>query len=158
MGLRIYKILFELRGNNKTINSIESRPSSNSSFATEAVLEDKLADFWPDFPCLYDVRSPDFKNRELWEKALEELAEKLGTTCKFKFYLFDRPIGRFTCEGSCSTCWISCANTSSAENCTTGHRKLEETAYAHSHKYSSAELTAQVCAGHNTFAIHWKSM
>ena len=35
--------------------------SNNSSIATEAVLEDKLADFWPDFPCLYDVRSSDFK-------------------------------------------------------------------------------------------------
>ena len=27
------------------------------------MLEDKIADIWPDYPCLYDVRSRDFKNR-----------------------------------------------------------------------------------------------
>ena len=27
----------------------------NSSIVAEAVLEDKLADFWADYPCLYDV-------------------------------------------------------------------------------------------------------
>ena len=62
---------------------ITSKMANNCSIVSEAVLEDKLADFWPDFPCLYDVRSSDFKNRELRDKALQELAEKLGTTCKF---------------------------------------------------------------------------
>ena len=42
----------------------------------------QLADLWPDYPCLYDVRCPEFKNRELRDKAFQELAEKLGTTCK----------------------------------------------------------------------------
>ena len=45
-------------------------------------IQDKLADLWPDYPCLYDVRCPEFKNRELRDKAFQELAEKLGTTCK----------------------------------------------------------------------------
>ena len=54
--------------------------TNKSCIVTEAVLEDKLADFWPDYPCLYDVRSSDFKNRELRDKALQELAGKLGTT------------------------------------------------------------------------------
>ena len=48
----------------------------------EAILEDKLADIWPDYPCLYDVRCPEFKNRDLRDKAFQEMAEKLGTTCK----------------------------------------------------------------------------
>ena len=65
--------------------------ANNSSIVTEALLEDKLADFWPDFPCLYDVRCSDFKNRELRDKALQELAEKLGTTCKL---IFDLMAGR----------------------------------------------------------------
>ena len=56
--------------------------AENSSIVAEAVLEDKLADFWPDYRCLYDVRCPEFKNRELRDKAFQELAEKLGTTCK----------------------------------------------------------------------------
>ena len=27
----------------------------------EAMLEDKLADIWPDYSCLYDVRCPEFQ-------------------------------------------------------------------------------------------------
>ena len=30
----------------------------------DIMLEDKIADLWPDYPCLYDVKSPDFKNIE----------------------------------------------------------------------------------------------
>ncbi|CAH3031652.1 unnamed protein product, partial [Pocillopora meandrina] len=51
--------------------------AANNSIVADAVLEDKLADLWPD-----DVRCPEFKNRELRDKAFQELAEKLGTTCK----------------------------------------------------------------------------
>ena len=53
--------------------------AANNSIVADAVLEDKLADLWPDYPCLYDVRCPEFKNRELRDKAFQE---KLGTTCK----------------------------------------------------------------------------
>ena len=42
------------------------------------MLEDQIADIWPDYPCLYDVRSPDFKNRELRDNSIQEIAEKLG--------------------------------------------------------------------------------
>ena len=56
--------------------------ASSSVLVAEAILEDKLADIWPDYPCLYDVRSADFRNRDLREKALQEMAEKLETTCK----------------------------------------------------------------------------
>ena len=65
--------------------------ANNSSLVTEALLEDKVADFRPDFSCLYDVRCSDLKNRELRDKALQELAEKLGTTCKL---IFDLMAGR----------------------------------------------------------------
>ena len=61
---------------------IEVKMAANNSIVADAVLEDKLADLWPDYPCLYDVRCPEFKNRELRDKAFQELAEKLGTTCK----------------------------------------------------------------------------
>ena len=43
-----------------------------------ASLEDKLVDLWPDYPCLYDVRSADFRNRDKRESAFEEIAEKLS--------------------------------------------------------------------------------
>ena len=46
---------------------------ANRPIVAEAVLEDKLADFWPNYPCLYDVKSPEFKNQELRDKAFKEL-------------------------------------------------------------------------------------
>ncbi len=59
--------------------------SERTSIIAEAVLEDKLADFWPDYPCLYDVWCPEFKNRELRDKAFQDLAKKHGTTCKKEY-------------------------------------------------------------------------
>ena len=51
--------------------------------AVEAMLEDQIADIWPDYACLYDVRSPEFKNRDLRDRAIQEMAEKLGKTFNF---------------------------------------------------------------------------
>ena len=53
-----------------------------SELVVDAILDDKIADLWPDYPCLYNVRSPDFKNREIREKAFEDIAEKLQKTGK----------------------------------------------------------------------------
>ena len=72
--------------------------AANNSIVADAVLEDKLADLWPDYPCLYDVRCPEFKNRELRDKAFQELAEKLGTTCKI-ILSFQYRIGERTTSG-----------------------------------------------------------
>ncbi|XP_028410489.1 uncharacterized protein LOC114542944 [Dendronephthya gigantea] len=47
------------------------------------MLEDQIADIWPEYPCLYDVRCPDFKNRELLEHSFKEIAEKLGQTVEW---------------------------------------------------------------------------
>ena len=47
---------------------------------SDVLFEDHLVDMWPQYPCLYDVRSSDLKNRDSREKALEEIAEKLGQT------------------------------------------------------------------------------
>jgi hypothetical protein len=46
----------------------------------EVLLEDKLVEIWPDYPCLYDVRSVDFKNRDMRQQAFEEMAKKLNQT------------------------------------------------------------------------------
>ena len=64
--------------NNMADSEHTSEP--RSELVTEAVLEDKLVDIWPEYPCLYDVRSSDFKNRDLRDNALQEMAEKLGQT------------------------------------------------------------------------------
>ena len=52
----------------------------NSELVSEVILEDQLVDIWPQYPCLYDVRSSEFKNRDARDKALQEIAEKLGQT------------------------------------------------------------------------------
>ena len=36
-----------------------------------ALIEDKFATIWPDYPCLCDVRSIDFRNRDLHQQAIE---------------------------------------------------------------------------------------
>ena len=40
----------------------------------------QLINLYETFPCLYDVRSKDHKNRDMRDKDLVEIAAKLGTT------------------------------------------------------------------------------
>lgn len=54
--------------------------AAQSELVAEAILEDKLVDLWQEYPCLYDVRSVEFKNRDKRECAFSEIAEKLGQT------------------------------------------------------------------------------
>ena len=56
--------------------------ASETSVMNEYISEDKLVDLWPNFPCLFDVRSPDFKNRDKRLKALEEIGKELNQTSK----------------------------------------------------------------------------
>ena len=72
-----------------------------SQLLANVLLEDKIADIWPEYPCLYDVRSPDFKNRDMREMAYLEIAEKLDKSGKayvaniqnlLKQYLLQYPI------------------------------------------------------------------
>ena len=49
----------------------------------DIMLEDKIADLWLDYPCLYDVKSPDFKNKDLRERSFQDIAEKVGKSGKF---------------------------------------------------------------------------
>ena len=44
---------------------------SNDVLVSDALLEDKFVTIWPDYPCSYDVRSVDFRNRDLLQKAME---------------------------------------------------------------------------------------
>ena len=60
----------------------ENKLAGQTELVADAILDDKIVDLSPDYPCLYDLRSPDFKNREIREKAFEEIAEKLQKTGK----------------------------------------------------------------------------
>ena len=53
-----------------------------SQLLADLRLEDKIADIWPEYSCLYDVRSPDFKNRDMREMAYLEIAEKFDKSGK----------------------------------------------------------------------------
>ena len=46
---------------------------SNDVLVSDALLEDKFVTIWPDNPCVYDVRSVDFRNRDLLQKAMEAI-------------------------------------------------------------------------------------
>ena len=35
--------------------------ASNSAIVAEVMMEDKLADIWPDYSCVYDVRCPEIQ-------------------------------------------------------------------------------------------------
>ena len=56
-----------------------------SQLLADVLLEDKIAEIWPEYLCLYDVRLPDFKNRDMREKAYHEIAEKVEKSGKKEF-------------------------------------------------------------------------
>ena len=59
---------------------IKMAARQENDMVNEVLLEDKLVEIWPDYPCLYDVRSVDFKNRDMRQQAFEEMAKKLNQT------------------------------------------------------------------------------
>ena len=60
-----------------------SKLEMTETLLSEIMLEEKLVELWPDYGCLYDVRSPDFKNRDKRQVAIEEIATKLSF---FRFF------------------------------------------------------------------------
>ncbi len=72
---------------------LKMEASTSSAVIPEAVLEDKIADFRPDYPCLLcDVRSADFKNRELREIAVVNIAVKRRTSDMFYINIETMPM------------------------------------------------------------------
>ena len=61
-------------------NMTESKMAANSEVVHEYMLEDKIVDIWPNFPCLLDVLSPDFKDRDKRQNALESIAKEVNQT------------------------------------------------------------------------------
>ena len=67
---------------------------SNDVLVSDALLEYKFVTIWPDYPCLYDVRSVDFRNRDLLQKAMEAIGEQLDQTsiskisCRFQHIIY----------------------------------------------------------------------
>ena len=53
---------------------------SNDVLVSDALPEDKFVTIWPDYRCLYDVRSVDFRNRDLRQQAMEAISEQLDHT------------------------------------------------------------------------------
>ena len=57
--------------------------ASNDVLVSDALLEDKFVTIWPDYPCLYDIRSVDFRNRDLRQQAMEAIGEQLDRTITY---------------------------------------------------------------------------
>ena len=53
-----------------------SEMATTYDIVNEVLLEDKLVQMWPDYPCLYDVGAASFKNRDVRQLAMEEIANK----------------------------------------------------------------------------------
>ena len=51
-----------------------------SEVVNEYILDDNIVNLWPNYPCLFDSRSPDLKNRDKRQKAHKEIAKKLDQT------------------------------------------------------------------------------
>ena len=72
--------------------------ASNDVLVSDALLEDKFVTIWPDYQCFYDVRSVDFRNRDLRQQAMESIGEQLDQTsisimsCRLQ-YVFTPVIG-----------------------------------------------------------------
>ena len=73
--------------------------ASNDVLVSDArQLEDKFVTIWPDYQCLYDVRSVDFRNRDLRQQSMEAIGDQLDEasiskmSCRFQ-YLSTRVIG-----------------------------------------------------------------
>ena len=67
-----------MRATSRTIKNNMADQNQTHELVSDVLFEDHLVDMWPQHPCLYDVSSSDIKNRDSGEKALEEIAEKLG--------------------------------------------------------------------------------
>ena len=73
--------------------------------ADETVLEDivaegKLSDIWPKYPCLYDVRSRDFRHRNKREKAIADMFQKLERTTELYIKRLEQELYCSTLRGS----------------------------------------------------------
>ena len=52
--------------------------NESNPLVSDALAEEKLVEMWPDYLCLFDVRSPEFKDRDKRQKALEEIAKEIN--------------------------------------------------------------------------------
>ena len=74
------------------------------SVVNEAILEDKLVDLWPDYSCLYDVSSQNFKKQRYERRRNGRNCEKVGRTVRIRGYnktlLLHLVVRHFECRAS----------------------------------------------------------
>ena len=57
-----------MRATSRTIKNNMVDQNQTHELVSDVLFEDHLVDTWPQHPCLYDVRSSGFKNRDFREK------------------------------------------------------------------------------------------
>jgi len=55
----------------RSVYGISERATTHD-IVNDVLLKDRLVQMWPDYPCLYDVRTIPFKSRNVRQLAMEE--------------------------------------------------------------------------------------
>ncbi len=63
---------------NNSARNFYDKMAETNEYVIETLLEEKLLDLWPDYPCLYDIRSPTFEDRGKREDAIMDITIKLN--------------------------------------------------------------------------------
>ena len=82
--------------------------ASTDVLVSDALLEDTFVPILPDYQCLYDVQSVDFRNRDVRQQSMEAIVDQLDETSISKmscrFHYLSTPV-----IGSPRVSW-NCAN------------------------------------------------
>ena len=65
-----------MAGAASSVNTADTPMAVENTVLVETIAEDRLVSSWPDYPCLYNIRSASFRNRDLRQQAFAELADK----------------------------------------------------------------------------------
>ena len=73
-----------MRATSRTIKNNMADQNQTHELVSDVLFEDHLVDMWPQYPCLYDVRSSNFKNRDSREKGFGRNSRKVGALAALK--------------------------------------------------------------------------
>ena len=56
----------------RSVYGISERATTHDIVNDMLLLEDRMVQMWPNYPCVYDVRATSFKSRDVRQLAMEE--------------------------------------------------------------------------------------
>ena len=64
-------------------DDLHHKMAAINAYVCETISEDKLVVLWQQFPCLYDIRSEVYRNRDVREQAIKQIAEEVQQSGKY---------------------------------------------------------------------------